>query len=407
MAPAGDLEKLKYAIWFGADSVYLGAKSYGLRAKAGNFSEHEIREGVDFAHERGAKVYVTLNILARNDEVGDMVQLSHNLYQAGVDGFIVSDPGFIGILRNELPQMHLTLSTQASTTNRYALEFWKNNGINRVVLARELSFREILEISKARPEGMELEVFVHGAMCISYSGRCLISSYLTGRDSNRGNCAQPCRWSYTLKESTRPGEYFDVEEDNGETFFFNSKDLCLVEHIPQLIDAGIDAFKVEGRMKSIYYVSTVVNAYKSAVNRSLEAEGAYEWRDLYEELTKVSHRSYTKAFFLPESDPSQMQNYETSSYVRTYDFIGEVTFSEGDDDLLSCVIVRNRFKPNEAYEVVRPGALSIPVTILRILKPDTGEELPEAIHPKEAVMVQTDQPLYPHDLIRRKASSAF
>ncbi|MDR2519626.1 MAG: U32 family peptidase, partial [Eubacteriaceae bacterium] len=282
VSPAGDLEKLKYSVLYGADSVYLAGKDYGLRNRAGNFALGEMEEGIRFAHGHSCKVDVAINISARDEDIPKMLQAASEAKEAGADGVIVADAGLVSLLHEKMPRLHLTLSTQANALNRHALKFWKGAGVDRVVLARELSFEELRELSKHRPEGLELEAFVHGAMCISYSGRCLISSYLAGRDSNRGDCAQPCRWSYALMEEKRPGEYFPVAEDGQSTLFFNSCDLCLIRRIPDLMEIGIDAFKIEGRMKSAYYAAAVTNAYRIAMERA--ANATYSWDDLAAEL---------------------------------------------------------------------------------------------------------------------------
>ena len=324
LAPAGDLEKLKYAFTYGADAVYLGGKNFSMRANAGNFTIDEIRQGADFAHERGGKVYVTINISGRNNDFKEIGNYVKQLDNAGVDGVIAADPGIIMTIRDTLPNMKISLSTQASTTNYKSVEFWKRNGVNRIVLARELTFEDIKEICANKPEGMEIETFVHGAMCISYSGRCLLSNYLTDRDANRGECAQPCRWKYSLVENTRPGEEYPIEEYDEGSFIFNSKDLCLINHIHELIEAGVDSFKIEGRMKSIFYVSTVVNAYRNAIDSYEKNKQSYKPDpSLYEELTKVSHRQYTEGFYFGKADSSS-QNYGSSSYTRNYDFVAQV-----------------------------------------------------------------------------------
>lgn len=401
LSPAGDLQKLKYAVMYGADSVYLGGKNFGMRANAGNFSDEELKAGIEFAHKNNVQVNVTVNIAARNDDIKSIVKYAKELYKMGADSLIVADTGVIYAVKNAVPEMFLTLSTQMSTTNYESLKFWKGNGISRVVLARELPFSQIKYICANRPKDMEIEVFVHGAMCISYSGRCLLSNYLTGRDSNRGDCAQPCRWQYSLMEKTREGQYFDIEENDNGTFIFNSKDLCLIEHIPELIDAGVDSFKIEGRMKSIYYVSTVTNAYKTAIQRAMNKSENYKWDDLYEELTKVSHRQYTKAFFYNHADSSS-QNYGTSSYTRNYDFIAEVV--ENTDEIGRTQIVqRNKFAVGDVAEVISPGKTMRNIKIAELFD-SSGQVRTEAPHPAELLTINTEDniELKKYDLIRRK-----
>ena len=295
LAPAGSLEKLKVAVTYGADAVYLGGRHFSLRAGAGNFDEKEMAEGIRFAHQKGARVYVTVNIFARNSDLVDLREYIHRIYSAGVDGIIVSDPGIVAYVRQMHPELAVHLSTQANTTNWAAALFWKKLGVSRIVLARELSLDEIREI-RERVE-LDLEVFVHGAMCIAYSGRCLLSSYLAGRDANLGDCAQSCRWRYRLVEEKRPGEYLALEEDDRGSYILGSRDLCLIEHIPELVRAGVHSFKIEGRMKSAHYVATVVKTYREALNAYREDPDNYRpdpaWLD---EISKVSHREYTKGF---------------------------------------------------------------------------------------------------------------
>ena len=404
LAPAGDLEKLKYAITYGADAVYLGGKSFSMRANANNFTLDEIRQGVDFAHERGKKVYVTVNISARNGEFGEIEKYARSLRDAGVNGVIVSDPGVIMTIKDTVPDMRISLSTQASTTNYRSFEFWKRNGVNRIVLARELGFEDIKGICENRPEGMEVEMFIHGAMCISYSGRCLLSNYLTGRDANRGDCAQPCRWKYHLMESTREGEYFPIEEYDEGSFIFNSKDLCLIRHIHELIDIGVDSFKIEGRMKSIFYVSTIVNAYRNAIDQYMRDGKNYVFDEsLYEEVQKVSHRQYTEAFFEKRAD-STSQNYGTSSYTRKYDFVAQVIGYDEDRGLYE-IEQRNKFYTGDELELVRPLEKSESFKIT-YMEDEKGVEVDSTPHPKQRLFVRTDGiELKPFELVRKRVDA--
>ncbi|MFR6312332.1 peptidase U32 family protein, partial [Anaerofustis stercorihominis] len=373
LAPAGDLEKLKYAFTYGADACYLGGKKFSMRANAGNFTIDEIREGADFAHSKNGKVYVTINISGRNNDFSELAKYVKDLDNAGVDGIIAADPGIIMTVRDTLPDMKISLSTQSSTTNYKSVEFWKRNGVNRIVLARELSFEDIKGICENKPEGMEIETFVHGAMCISYSGRCLLSNYLTGRDANRGDCAQPCRWKYSLMESTREGEYFPIEEHKEGSFIFNSKDLCLINHIHELMEAGVDSFKIEGRMKSIFYVSTVVNAYRNAIDAYERDKENYKIDEsLFEELTKVSHRQYTEGFFFGNAD-SSTQNYGTSSYTRNYDFVAQVIGYNKEKGMYE-IEQRNKFFVSDELELVRPREKSITFKIKKMFN-EKGEEV--------------------------------
>ncbi|MGN8913438.1 peptidase U32 family protein [Anaerofustis butyriciformans] len=401
LAPAGDLEKLKYAFTYGADAVYLGGKSFSMRANAGNFTIDEIREGAQFAHDRNGKVYVTINISARNNDFTELSKYIKELDNAGVDGIIAADPGVIMTIRDTLPNMKISLSTQSSTTNYKSIEFWKRNGVNRIVLARELSFEDIKGICQNKPEGMEIETFVHGAMCISYSGRCLLSNYLTGRDANRGDCAQPCRWKYSLVESTRPGEEFPIEEHKEGSFIFNSKDLCLINHIHELIEAGVDSFKIEGRMKSIFYVSTVVNAYRNAIDAYEKDRANYKVdSSLYEELTKVSHRQYTEGFFFGKADSSS-QNYGTSSYTRNYDFVAQVIGYNEEKGMYE-IEQRNKFFIGDELELVIPREKSITFKIKEMYN-EKGEAVESTPHPKERLFIKTDGvELKEFELIRKR-----
>lgn len=404
LAPAGDLEKLKYAFTYGADAVYLGGKNFSMRANAGNFTIDEIRQGADFAHERGGKVYVTINISGRNNDFKEIGNYVKQLDNAGVDGVIAADPGIIMTIRDTLPNMKISLSTQASTTNYKSVEFWKRNGVNRIVLARELTFEDIKEICANKPEGMEIETFVHGAMCISYSGRCLLSNYLTDRDANRGECAQPCRWKYSLVENTRPGEEYPIEEYDEGSFIFNSKDLCLINHIHELIEAGVDSFKIEGRMKSIFYVSTVVNAYRNAIDSYEKNKQSYKPdSSLYEELTKVSHRQYTEGFYFGKADSSS-QNYGSSSYTRNYDFVAQVIGFNKEKGLYE-IEQRNKFLIGDELELVRPREKSITFKINKMYN-EKGEEVDSTPHPKERLFIDTDGvELKEFELIRKKVQS--
>ena len=330
LAPAGDLEKLKIAIDYGADAVYFGGEAFGLRAGAGNFTKEEIREGAKYAHERGKRIYMTVNIFAHNEDIRLLPDFLRGIADLEIDAFLVSDPGVIAVFREILPDAVLHLSTQANTTNYMTAKFWYDMGISRIVAAREMSFEELREFRREIPEDMEIEAFVHGAMCISYSGRCLMSNFMTVRDANRGACAHPCRWNYSLMEEKRPGEYFPVEEDQRGTYVFNSKDLCMIGHIPEMVEAGIASAKIEGRMKTIFYAATVVRVYREAIDRYYADPASYRFRpEWLEELSKVSNRHFTTGFFLGRPDESA-QNYESSAYIRKYDFIGIVRSYDGE-----------------------------------------------------------------------------
>jgi putative protease len=322
LAPAGNLEKLKTAVNFGADAVYLGGSKLNLRAFADNFSDEELKEGIQYAHERNRKVYVTLNVFPHNEDLEGLEEYLKQLYSINVDAIIVSDPGIIMTAREVVPDLELHLSTQANNVNYKSAIFWYKQGVKRVVLARELSLKEIKNLREKVPEACEIEAFVHGSMCMAYSGRCLLSNYLTGRDSNRGQCAQPCRYKYYLTEEKRPGEYYPVNEDEKGTYIMNSKDLCMIEYIPELVEAGITSFKIEGRMKSSYYVASVVKAYREAVDKYFEDPENYKFNKKWMEyLEKPSHRRYYTGFYFGEENK---QYYESSAYIRDYDVVGIV-----------------------------------------------------------------------------------
>lgn len=397
LAPAGDLEKLKTAIRFGADAVYCGGKNFGLRAFAGNLTLEELQEGIAFAHQHNARVYVTVNIFAHNEDLAGLPHYLRQLADMTVDGIIVSDPGVIRIAREEVPQVPLHLSTQANTTNWSSALFWQQQGISRIVLARELSLEEIREIR--RQVDIDLETFVHGAMCISYSGRCLLSNYMAGRDANRGECAQACRWNYYLVEAKRPGEYMPVEEDQRGTYIFNSKDLCMLEHIPKLVEAGINSFKIEGRMKSVHYVATVVRAYRMAIDAYLDSPDEYELpEELLAEVRKVSHRDYTTGFYFHRPQ-AEDHNYDTSNYIREYDFVGVVKdYDVKRKQLL--IEQRNNFRQGETLEVLPPRGDLHTLKVERMYD-EAGEEIEVAPHPQQVVRIPSEQALPRYSLLRR------
>lgn len=351
LAPAGNLEKLKTAINFGADAVYLGGSKLNLRAFADNFENKELNEGIEYAHARGKKVYVTLNVFPHNDDLKGIEDYLKELKNLNADALLVSDPGIIMTAKEVVPEMELHLSTQANNVNWKSATFWYNYGIKRIVLARELSLNEIKEISSKVPAGCELEAFVHGAMCVSYSGRCLISNYMTGRDSNRGACAQPCRYKYYLMEEKRPGEYFPVYEDDKGTYFLNSKDLCMIEHIPDLIKAGISSLKIEGRMKSSYYVATIIKAYREAIDAYYTDPNNYKFQEKWlKNLMKASHRKYFTGFYFGDKNT---QIYDTSSYIRDYDIVGIVKAYNAETQE-AIIEQRNKVLEGDEVEVLSP-----------------------------------------------------
>ena len=396
LAPAGNMEKLHMALLYGADAVYLGGKMFGLRAFASNFSLAEMDEAVAFAHSLHKKVYVTVNIFAHNEDINALPDYLRSLQAIGVDALLVSDFGVWSVAREIIPEMPLHVSTQANTTNWAAVKAWENLGASRVVLARELSFREMKEIGSKTE--VELEAFVHGAMCISYSGRCWLSSYLTGRDGNRGACAQVCRWEFSLTEKNRPGEVYDVAGDDQGTYIMNSKDLCLLPYLPQLMEAGICSFKIEGRMKSAHYAASVVSVYRRAIDACWRDPQHFtvkqEWLD---ELEKVSHRPYTTGFALGKPDAAA-QVYTTSSYLQTHEFVGLVR--DWDNGRLT-VEQRNHMKEGETLEVFCPDG-SLRTLVLKEMRNQDGEPIVAAQHPQMVFTCRAAESIPESSILRRK-----
>ena len=396
LAPAGNMEKLHMALLYGADAVYLGGKMFGLRAFASNFSLAEMDEAVAFAHSLHKKVYVTVNIFAHNEDINNLPDYLRNLQAIGVDALLISDFGVWSVAREIIPEMPLHVSTQANTTNWAAVKAWENLGASRVVLARELSFTEMKEIGSKTE--VELEAFVHGAMCISYSGRCWLSSYLTGRDGNRGACAQVCRWEFNLTEKNRPGEVYDVAGDEQGTYIMNSKDLCLLPYLLQLMEAGICSFKIEGRMKSAHYAASVVSVYRRAIDTCCRDPQHYtvkqEWLD---ELEKVSHRPYTTGFALGKPDATA-QVYTTSSYLQTHEFVGLVR--DWDNGRLT-VEQRNHMKEGETLEVFCPDG-SLRTLVLKEMRNQDGEPIVAAQHPQMVFTCRAAESIPESSILRRK-----
>ncbi|NLY44056.1 MAG: U32 family peptidase [Clostridiaceae bacterium] len=399
LAPAGNLEKLKMAFLYGADAVYIGGEEFGLRAAADNFTMDEMKEGIEFAHERGKKVYVTANIIPHNEDLIEFPQYVKQVYELGADAVIISDPGMFSIVKEIAPGMEIHISTQANNTNWKSVEFWYKLGAKRIVLARELSLAEIKEIRQRIPQDVELECFVHGAMCISYSGRCLLSNYMAARDANRGDCAHPCRWKYYLMEEKRPGQYMPVFENDRGTFIYNSKDLCMIEHIPELVDCGISSFKIEGRVKSAYYVATVVKAYREAIDSYFEKGENYVFDPLWlDELRKVSHRDYTTGFYFGKPSGNE-QVYGTSSYIREYDIVGLVKEYDAATGIAT-VEQRNRFFVGDEIEVIQPGKPFFSQTIEKMWD-EQGEPLEVAPHPQMIVKMPMRAPVVPCAMLRK------
>ena len=394
LAPAGNPEKLRIAVRYGADAVYLGGKAFGLRNLADNFTTVEMAEGVDHAHRHGVKVYLTVNSYLRNSDFAPLADYLAEVAAIPFDAYIAADPGVIDLIREISPEREIHLSTQANSVNWRSARFWQKQGVTRINLARELSLAEIRETATNAELGVE--VFVHGAMCISYSGRCLLSSVMAGRDANRGECAHPCRWRYALVEETRPGEYFPIEEGTGGTFIFNSRDLCLVEYLPELARAGVGALKIEGRMKGIHYVASVVRVYREALDRLRDEGDAYRFRpEWLEELCKISHRGYTTGFLLDQ--PREVAQEYHSRYVRSHDVVGVVEEIEPDGTAL--VGVRNRLSAGETLELIGPQmkAAAFPLISLQALD---GTPL-SAANPNQRVRMRLPQPVAPLDLLRR------
>ena len=401
LAPGGNLEKLKIACIYGADAVYIGGEEFGLRAKADNFSADEMRQGVEFAHSMGKKVYVTMNIIPRNSDFEGMENYIKEITDMGADAVIVSDPGIFMLIKSISPDMNIHISTQANNTNYMSAKFWRNQGAERIVTARELSLTEIKEISD-KNEGLEIESFVHGAMCISFSGRCLLSGFMAGRDSNRGDCAHPCRWGYHLVEEKRPGEYMPVYENERGTYIFNSKDLCMIEHIPELIAAGVTSFKIEGRMKSSFYVATIVRAYRMALDAYYENHEKWVFNEEWlNEVKRVSHREYTTGFYLGNNTPEETQNYNTSSYVRGYDFVGLVERYDIDKGLI-WMEQRNKVSVGDEVEVITPKGDLFKWTISCMVD-ENGNNIESAPHAQMRFGINSNYDIDKYSIVRRKA----
>lgn len=402
LIPASSLEVLKTAVIFGADAVYIGGEAFGLRAKAKNFTPEEMREGIAFAHEHGVKVHVTANILAHNYDLEGARAYFKELSDIKPDALIVADPGMVMLAKENCPGIDIHLSTQANNTNYMTFRFWYDQGIRRVVCARELSLKEIKEIRENIPVDMEIESFIHGAMCISYSGRCLLSSYFTGRDANHGACTHPCRWKYSIVEETRPGEYLPVFENERGTYIFNSKDLCMIEHIPEMMDAGIDSFKIEGRMKTALYVATVARTYRKAVDAAASSREAYEkilpW--CLEEISKCTYRQFTTGFYFGKPDENT-QIYDNNTYINEYIYLGIVGETEGNTVGIE---QRNKFSVGEVIEIMKPDGTNRETKVLSIVNED-GKEMESAPHPQQQLKVTLDAPASPYDILRKKAQA--
>lgn len=400
LAPAGDLEKLKTAVDYGADAVYFGGELFSLRAGAGNLTIPQMEEGIAYAHARNVRCYLTLNIFAHNEDILPLEDYLIKIKALDIDAFIVSDPGVMLMIREVMPQAEIHLSTQANMTNYKTARFWQQQGVKRIVLARELTFEEIRLLRQKLPEEMELEAFVQGAMCISYSGRCLLSNFMIERDANRGQCAHPCRWKYALVEEQRPGEYYPVEEDERGTYILNSRDLCMIDHIPELVSAGIASAKIEGRMKSSFYVATVVGAYRRAIDAYYADPERYAFREEWmRELKKVSHREFTTGFYFNQPT-NKDQNYQTSAYTREYQFIGVVR-SYDPDTKMAVVEQRNKMTVGEEIEVFGPYTDYFSQK-LEVLLDEEGNPIESAPHPQQILQIKMERPVSENFMLRKR-----
>jgi putative protease len=398
LVPAGSLEVLKVAVRYGADAVYIGGEAFGLRAKAKNFSFAEMEEGIAFAHAHGVKVYVTANIFAHNEDLKEAEDYFTKLAAAGPDAVLISDPGMFMIAKKVCPNLEIHISTQANNTNYMTYRFWWEMGAKRVVSARELSLEELKEIRANIPEEMEIESFVHGAMCISYSGRCLLSNYFTGRDANHGECTHPCRWKYAVMEEQRPGEYLPVEENERGTYIFNSKDLCMIEHLPELLDAGIDSLKIEGRMKTALYVATVARTYRKAIDDLLESREKYEANmDWYHrEIRQCTYREFSTGFYFGKPN-EQSQIYDANTYVSESVYLGCV--EEIDERGFARIEQKNKFCVGDTIEIMKPNGENITTNVVEILTKD-GEARESAPHPQEILYLNLTVKPDAGDLLR-------
>ncbi len=400
LVPASNLEVLKVAVIYGADAVYIGGEVFGLRAKAKNFSSEDMAEGIRFAHEHNVKVYVTVNILAHNGDLDGVKAYLQELKEIGPDALIIADPAIFMLAKEICPDIERHISTQANNTNYGTYNFWYNLGAKRVVSARELSLAEIKEIRANIPDDLEIETFIHGAMCISYSGRCLLSNYFTGRDANQGECTHPCRWKYAVVEEQRPGEYLPVYENERGTYIFNSKDLCMIEHIPDLLDSGIDSFKIEGRMKTALYVATVARTYRKAIDDCIESEEKYlanlDWYK--EQIAACTYRQFTTGFFYGKpSEESQI--YDNNTYNVGYTYLGIVGAFNSKG--LFQIEQRNKFSVGETIEIMKPNGDNIEVQVQQIIDED-GNEMESCPHPKQKLFIKLSIDPQEFDILRRK-----
>lgn len=400
LAPAGSLDKLKMAILYGADAVYLGGVEFSMRTASKNFNDEELLEGINFAHENGAKVYVAINIVPRSEEIERLPEYLKKLSEFKADGVILTDLGVMECVKKYAPNLEIHISTQANITNYQTANAFYKMGARRIVLARELTLEEIKEIRENIPDDMEIECFIHGAMCMSYSGRCLLSNYLTGRHSNKGNCAHPCRWKYALVEEKRPGEYMPVYEGEEGSYIFNSKDLCMIEYIPQLVEAGISSFKIEGRVKTGFYVANVVSAYRKAIDNYFDNRDNYKFDEkILDELKKVSHRSYCTGFFFG-SHPTENQRYDSSNYIRDYEVVATVEKFDEEKNNFRCK-VKNKFLLGDVVEISTPKGDVKEFKIEYILD-EKNQAVEMANHPESEVFINLPDCAMEYSFIRKK-----
>ena len=400
LAPAGNMEKMKMALLYGADAVYLGGKAYGLRAMGGNFSRDELKQAMEFAHKLGKKVYVTVNIFPHNADLEALPDYLRYLSEIGTDALLVADLGLFKLCREIIPEMELHISTQANNTNWATVNAWHEMGAERVVLAREMSLSEVRTI-RAKTQA-DLEMFIHGAMCISYSGRCLLSNYFTGRDANRGTCAQSCRWKYALVEETRPGKFFPIEEDDRGSYIMNSKDMCLLPHLKDVIESGVDSLKIEGRMKSVHYAASVTKAYRLAIDSYFDDPEHFRVKEEWlEELEKVSHRPYTTGFYYGQPDADD-QIYGTSSYIQTSDFVGLVLAYDSDTGY-ALVEQRNNMKLGQELEIFQPKGEGYRQKLMDMLN-EEGEPIDAAPHPQQIIKIRMERPVEAYTILRRDSA---
>lgn len=400
LAPGGSLEKLKTAINYGADAVYVGGEAFSLRVAAENFSIDDMKQGLKYAHDRGKKVYLTANIIPHNKDIEEFKSFIEEIRPLGFDAVLIADLGMFDMMRELAPEIPVHISTQANNVNYRSACAWYKLGAKRVVLAREMSFKEIKEIREKIPDDMEIEAFVHGAMCVSYSGRCLLSNYMTHRDANQGACAHPCRWNYSLVEETRPGEYMDVYENERGSFIFNSKDLCMIRHIPEIIESGISSLKIEGRVKTSYYVATIVKAYREEIDRYFENPLNYTFDEKqYEELCKVSHRPYSTGFYMTKPGPDK-QVYTDSSYIRDYDLIGMVVDYD-EKTRVATISQRNKFCVGDEIEIIQPHKPFFKQKVT-YMENENGQEIESAPHAQMILKMKLDFPVTKDAMLRKE-----